>query len=147
MDFNNKYETLDDFISSRLNDEEVGIWFYDNGLEKFIWEANLLFRRKYFLNLRQNNRKLHMQSIDDKILVKIKKAKRGIVMVGRFFFRLFVFKTVWFFLVNLLIFNYLIWINGFYFVSLYLIINNLCQYLKTTRFLLNKFWSLFPKRF
>ena len=36
MDFNNKYETLDDFISSRLNDEEVGIWFYDNGLEKFI---------------------------------------------------------------------------------------------------------------
>lgn len=36
MDFNNKYETLDDFISSRLNDEEVEIWFYDNGLEKFI---------------------------------------------------------------------------------------------------------------
>ena len=27
---------MDDFISSRLNDEEVGIWFYDNGLEKFI---------------------------------------------------------------------------------------------------------------
>ncbi len=38
-----------------------------------------------------------------------------------------------------MIFNDLIWINGFYFVSLLLIINYLCQFLKTTKFPLRSF--------
>ena len=36
-----------------------------------------LFCRKYHVHLRQNKTKLTMQSVDDKVIAKIKKAKRG----------------------------------------------------------------------